>query len=886
MKTFNFFLKNTARVSVLLSVAVLLLSPTVFAESASGVAKEVGIIEDGTFKVVSTLRDDSNYHQFDVGDDAYIRFTISGSAGVLEVSTPPPVDVALVMDRSGSMDGTTSGGVKKITAAKNAMRRFVNLADVSNDRLGLASYSSNYRIDQGLTDNFSTVESVIDGLSAGGSTSIGGGLWRGLTILYGNTRQSGGEDVPQFIVLATDGKHNTSPDVTSSCPVFGCSEGASSILNLAVEMDVPVYTVGFGQGVREGYLQNIAQTTGGKYFPADSADQLEEVYGQISEDIRQRHGSFNDYLSTDVFSNPSIHEISNHGTTVDITAADLELSADNLRLSGDLRDKLGEDGIVKIIVKATVTSPGSSGAPPWQVNADDETQAAENKVVYALEDGSHSEAVSFNNPQLQVCQNPGPATNFSATDGLCAAPGAQETIKFSWDGNALATQYLLEISPNSSFPDTDTQSQLLDATAVCSGTACTQSINLLSGRWYWRVGSKNACVSQDEIVFSGAQTLDVFECAPINGTVYKDGPDANYSCQPGEELGGQTLTLEDLTLTTDAVGNFSSPNDKTFYTENSVNDNLPVGIPYKNRPYGLELLNPPADHRVDLSSPDGKHTLNLGSSSALIYGGARVNFCLVKNPEVWFQTEQADVYLEEGLGIKLPRDGYFMQGQNGQVDSQGVILGNENLAVQFNNGDAAVSHLQEGRSQPWTQYGWDNASRYPISSPDFVFQHLVERYKTRLEKDDNLWAVMGDFTAHDLRAHADYLAGQLNVIFLTGDLTFKADSTSGDVVYFVDGDVKIEHVVNKVNAAIIFTGEFKTLPNDPAVNDTTLEIKGVVAGLPSTPSKPNSPRIVLRRKHEFNDQPGERFIYDPQYLIKFRDLLGIAPISWQEIRTP
>ena len=87
------------------------------------------------------------------------------------------VDIALVLDRSGSMQGL------KMQYAKKAILDLISLLS-PGDRLSLVSYSDNVRRHchlVSLTDrNKSMLRSMVHAIYAGGSTNLGGGLQTGI----------------------------------------------------------------------------------------------------------------------------------------------------------------------------------------------------------------------------------------------------------------------------------------------------------------------------------------------------------------------------------------------------------------------------------------------------------------------------------------------------------------------------------------------------------------------------------------------------------------------------------------------------------------------------------------------------------------------------------
>ncbi len=90
--------------------------------------------------------------------------------------------------------------------------------------------------------------------------------------------------MPDIVVLLTDGNTNRGVDPRDAA-------------QQAVERGVRVYTIGFGtsrgsssfwgrdggfsRGIDEAALQEIAELTGGEYYPATSADELHKVFSSL-----------------------------------------------------------------------------------------------------------------------------------------------------------------------------------------------------------------------------------------------------------------------------------------------------------------------------------------------------------------------------------------------------------------------------------------------------------------------------------------------------------------------------------------------------------------------------------------------------------------------------
>ena len=195
-----------------------------------------------------------------VNEETTVKITVTGAGE--EWATPIPIDVMLIIDRSGSMSGT------KLADAKTAAKRFVDLLNSSVDRSGLASFASGASLDQGLTFNQGAVKTAIDGLSAGGLTAIGAGIGVANTELITNGRS----DATHVEILLSNGGENQGTD-----PIARANEAAAA--------GITIYTIGLGSLVNEQTLKDIASITGGNYYYAPSSSQLEEIYQDIYEEL-------------------------------------------------------------------------------------------------------------------------------------------------------------------------------------------------------------------------------------------------------------------------------------------------------------------------------------------------------------------------------------------------------------------------------------------------------------------------------------------------------------------------------------------------------------------------------------------------------------------------
>jgi len=182
------------------------------------------------------------------------------------------MDVDLVIDRSGSMWGFP------MIYAKNAAKQFVDYMQTGH-KIGVVSFANNATIDD---YNYLLTEieesrpsvvkwearNVIDGIQAGGMTSIGAGLQEGHNQLI----TLGTENSEKAIILMSDGRENTFPFV-------------ADVIDGIINDKIKVCTVGLGFNSDMELLNNLAQQTGCVYKFAATSEALQEIYQDLWSEI-------------------------------------------------------------------------------------------------------------------------------------------------------------------------------------------------------------------------------------------------------------------------------------------------------------------------------------------------------------------------------------------------------------------------------------------------------------------------------------------------------------------------------------------------------------------------------------------------------------------------
>jgi Mg-chelatase subunit ChlD len=216
-----------------------------------------------------------------------------------ELNQREPVDLAMVLDVSGSMDYSVSP--KDRTTRMESLRRSAQKVTAQfreagfNDRVGLVKFSTGGSIVQALTTNYSRVDSEIRALKADGYTNIDYGMTLGTTMLKSSTRTT------RYMILLTDGYTNvyyrdpSKPNApyNSNNLVYVRKEAiAESLRNADVlaNLNIPVYSIALASGnvqdVDIDLLKEISAKTGGQFFQADNQGELDTAFHQIAKTVQ------------------------------------------------------------------------------------------------------------------------------------------------------------------------------------------------------------------------------------------------------------------------------------------------------------------------------------------------------------------------------------------------------------------------------------------------------------------------------------------------------------------------------------------------------------------------------------------------------------------------
>jgi hypothetical protein len=146
--------------------------------------------------------------QVNVGETVDVNLKLNGDGWNL---VRKPIDVVLIIDRSGSMLWNTadsydpgSSNPRRITSAKAAAITFVEAMKAGNNQVGLVSFASSTTTDRSLTNDFNGVQTSINALSATGATQMRRAIYEAVTDVDTNGRNG----AVKAVILLTDGDWN------------------------------------------------------------------------------------------------------------------------------------------------------------------------------------------------------------------------------------------------------------------------------------------------------------------------------------------------------------------------------------------------------------------------------------------------------------------------------------------------------------------------------------------------------------------------------------------------------------------------------------------------------------------------------------------------------
>ena len=200
------------------------------------------------------------------------------------------IDIMIALDISSSMLAEDFQPLNRLAVAKERVKAFI--ARRRDDRIGLVAFAGEALTQVPLTVDYPVLYAAVDNVQAGAG-QLDDGTAIGTAIATAANRLRAAPGRSRVIVLLTDGVNNRGSidprTAAAVAAVFGVRIYAIGIGSEGMA-PVPVSRGVFGLRyenrevlIDEPLLEDIARSTGGRYFRARDAAALERIYDQIDQ---------------------------------------------------------------------------------------------------------------------------------------------------------------------------------------------------------------------------------------------------------------------------------------------------------------------------------------------------------------------------------------------------------------------------------------------------------------------------------------------------------------------------------------------------------------------------------------------------------------------------
>jgi Ca-activated chloride channel family protein len=195
---------------------------------------------------------------------AYIEIAITGFD---EAGSRAPVNLAMVIDRSGSMRGD------RLEKAKLAALMVVDRLG-PEDTLSVVTFDSTVEIlvPAAKVKDPEAIRRSIMAISDQGQTALHAGVNAGL----GQVREFFDKSRINRLILLSDGQANVGPSSPAELAALGVEAG---------KLGIPVTTIGLGLGYNEDLLTQLALSSDGNHGFAETPDQLDDIFNHELGDL-------------------------------------------------------------------------------------------------------------------------------------------------------------------------------------------------------------------------------------------------------------------------------------------------------------------------------------------------------------------------------------------------------------------------------------------------------------------------------------------------------------------------------------------------------------------------------------------------------------------------
>ncbi|MCE9560185.1 MAG: VWA domain-containing protein [Armatimonadetes bacterium] len=190
--------------------------------------------------------------------DEHLNLILATLTATDVANTPrrTPLQVALVIDRSGSMSG------EKLEITKAAVAQFIRSLD-PDDRVALVTYDDRVELVSALEAPSETLARRVESIESRGNTDLYGGWVMGAKIVGRGGR----------VILLSDGQANVGR--------FTDAESLSQHAAISYERyGVTTTTIGVGTDYDEALMAGMARTGGGAHYFAHTARSITDAFSQ------------------------------------------------------------------------------------------------------------------------------------------------------------------------------------------------------------------------------------------------------------------------------------------------------------------------------------------------------------------------------------------------------------------------------------------------------------------------------------------------------------------------------------------------------------------------------------------------------------------------------
>ncbi len=273
-----------------------------------------------------------------------------------------------------------------------------------------------------------------------------------------------------------------------------------------------------------------------------------------------------------------------------------------------------------------------------------------------------------------------------------------------------------------------------------------------------------------------------------------------------------------------------------------------------------------------------------GSKSATLFT-PKVDLC----DSNWKDCSKSIRFYSEDMAGNVALKDMCINGPWIKVRGEGVVRANQNIDMLSEGYEDNTDGLIEigGNSISFFNSSKGLYATNTASPPEYDYQKLFDMTtssKTQISTTGNLIAssgvyhINGDYEIKGNRIPSGYNNADFNqIVFVNGNLTISNNiqvSHSSTALFIVSGDIKISESVTNIEIGLFSNNTIYTAYDiEEGKECKALILKGVF-----TAEKINFQRTLQGTRNEKN--PSEDITYEPKYVIKMAEYIGINSIRW------